>query len=75
MDCHYNYSQTLCIELLNFNISYPDLMQFHYFVDNTDLRLKEGFGGETRPKDRVKAGLTLWVSVLAHGFPTFSFVF
>jgi hypothetical protein len=53
---YYNYSQTLCIKLLNFNISYPDLMQFHYFVDITDLRLKEGFGGERRPKDRVKAG-------------------
>jgi len=25
-------------------------------VDNIDLRLKEGFGGERRPKDRVKAG-------------------
>jgi hypothetical protein len=56
MDCYYNYSQTLCIELQNFNISYPDLMQFHYFVDNIDLRLKERFGGERRPKDRVKAG-------------------
>ncbi len=31
-------------------------MQFHYFVDTTDLRLKEGFGGERRPKDRVKTG-------------------
>jgi hypothetical protein len=53
---YYNYSQTLCIKLLNFNLSYPYLMQFHYFVDITDLRLKEGFGGERRPKDRVKAG-------------------
>jgi hypothetical protein len=31
-------------------------MQFHYFVDITDLRLKEGFGGERRPKDRVNTG-------------------
>jgi len=53
---YYNYSQTLCIKLVNFNISYPDLMQFHYFLDTTDLRLKEGFGGERRPKDRVKTG-------------------
>jgi hypothetical protein len=52
---YYNYSQTLCIKLLNFNISYLDLMRFHYFVDNIDLRLKDGFGGERRPKDRVKA--------------------
>jgi hypothetical protein len=50
---YYKYSQTLCIKLLNFN---PDLMQFHYFVEITDLRLKEGFGGDRRPKDRVKAG-------------------
>jgi hypothetical protein len=32
MCSYYNYSQTLCIKLLNFNISYPDFMQFHYFV-------------------------------------------
>ncbi len=31
-------------------------MQFHYFVDTTDLRLKEGLGGERRPKYRVKTG-------------------
>jgi hypothetical protein len=31
-------------------------MEFNYFVDNTDLRLKEGFGGKRRPKDRVKTG-------------------
>jgi hypothetical protein len=38
-------------------------MQFHYFVDTTDLRLKEGFGGERRPEDRVKDRVTLWISV------------
>jgi hypothetical protein len=31
-------------------------MQFHYFVDTTELRLKERIGGERRPKDRVKTG-------------------
>jgi hypothetical protein len=53
---YYNKSQNLCIKLLNFNISDPDLMQLHYFVDTNDLRLKEGFGDERRPKDRVKTG-------------------
>jgi hypothetical protein len=46
-------------------------MQFHYFVDTTDLRLKEGFGGERRPKDRVP----FWISLWAHVFPTFSVFF
>jgi hypothetical protein len=51
-------------------------MQFHYFVNNTtDLRLKEAFGGERRPKDRVKTGcLYRWISVWAHVLPTFAFV-
>jgi hypothetical protein len=31
-------------------------MQFHYFVHTTNLKLKEGFGGESRTKDRVKTG-------------------
>jgi len=42
-------------------------MQFHYFVDTTDLRLKERIGCERRPKDRVP----LWISLWAHVFPTF----
>jgi len=40
-------------------------------VDTTDLRLKEGFGGERRPKDRVP----FWISLWAHVFPTFSVFF
>jgi hypothetical protein len=45
--------------MLSFNISYPDLINFLYFADASDLKLKEGFGGggvERRPKDRVKTG-------------------
>jgi hypothetical protein len=38
--------------MLSFNISYPDLINF------VTLRtsLKEGIGGEKRPKDKVKTG-------------------
>jgi len=28
MYSYYNYSQSMCIKLQNFNVSYPDLMQF-----------------------------------------------
>jgi len=38
--------------MLSSNISYPNLIIFLYFVD----MLKEGFGGERKPKDRVKIG-------------------
>ncbi len=31
--------------MLSFNISYPDLINFLYFADASDLKLKEGFGG------------------------------
>jgi hypothetical protein len=53
---YYNYSQTLCIKLPNFKISYPDLMQFQYFGDTTDLRLKGGVWGWKEEQDRVKTG-------------------
>jgi hypothetical protein len=40
--------------MLSFSISYPFKIKSPYFVDNTDLRLKERFGGERRPKERSK---------------------
>jgi len=44
--------------MFSFNISYPDLINFLYFADASDLKLKEGLGlgGERKPKDRVKTG-------------------
>jgi hypothetical protein len=67
MYTYYNYSQSMCIKLQNFNVSYPDLMQFHYIMNTIHLTLKEGFGGERRPEDRVP----LWISVWAHVFQLF----
>jgi len=64
MYSYYNYSQSLCIKLLNFN---PDLIQFHYFINIIHFTLKEGFGGERRPEDRVP----FWISVWAHVFQLF----
>ncbi len=45
---------------LNAEFQHTDLIKFHYIVDTTDLRLKEGFGGgERRPKDRVTSRISL----------------
>jgi hypothetical protein len=35
--------------MLIFSISFPDLKEFHYFVDTPERRV----WGERRPKDRV----------------------
>jgi hypothetical protein len=29
-------------------------MKFPYFADTTNLRLKEGFGGEKKPKNKMR---------------------
>jgi hypothetical protein len=50
-------------------------MQFHYFVNTTELRLKEGFGGEKEAQRQGEDRLALWISVWAHVFTTFWFVF
>jgi hypothetical protein len=39
--------------MLSFTISYLDLIKLPYFGDLTQ-RLKEGIGGEKKPKERVK---------------------
>jgi hypothetical protein len=72
---YYNYSQTLCIRTLNSNMSYPDWMQFHYFLDVSDLRLKGGVWGWKEAQRQGEDRVTLWTSLWAHDFPTFSSVF
>jgi hypothetical protein len=42
--------------MLSFSISYANLIKFLYFGDTTNLRLKEGFGGERRLENKVKNG-------------------
>jgi hypothetical protein len=32
------------------------IFRFHHLMDNSELRLKEGFGGERMPKGRVTTG-------------------
>jgi hypothetical protein len=39
-------------------------MEFHYFVNIIHLTLKEGFGGERRPEDRVPLWIYVWAHVL-----------
>jgi hypothetical protein len=57
MCSYYNYSQTLCIKLLNFNISYPDFMQFHYFVEYPlTWGWKRGLGVKGGPKTWWRQG-------------------
>jgi hypothetical protein len=40
--------------MLSFNILYPYLIKFPYFMDTIDLSLKGRFGGKRKPKYKVK---------------------
>jgi hypothetical protein len=42
--------------MLNFSISYPDLIKLPYFAD---LSLKEGIGGENMPQRQGEDRMTL----------------
>jgi len=52
---HYNDCSTLCIKMLSFSISYPDLIKFPYFADTTE-RGVWGEGGGKEAQNRVKTG-------------------
>jgi hypothetical protein len=41
--------------MLNFNISHPYVIKYPYFMNTINLRLKEGFGDERKPKNKVKS--------------------
>jgi hypothetical protein len=60
--CSYKCSRRLVHLILSLSISYPDLIKFHDFADNS----QEGMKHQMRGATQARQGMTSWITLLMY---------